>query len=183
MTTTEYSEAQAQLDLARRALDVQYVTSQTYPRGAYHATEPPRLVNSAEEALALGEGWSATPVGDDPVAPVLTALEPATAEIGVPSFTLSVRGTGFLAESVIVFNGFDEPTTVVSSTEVTTGVNMAVWTAPSLPLPVTVRTGVLVSNALTFTFLPMPPLRSAADPPRWMPPPGPRLTPTPVDRG
>jgi hypothetical protein len=54
---------------------------------------------------------------------------------------------------VIVFNGFDEPTTVVSPTEVTTGVNMAVWTGPSLPLPVGVRNGDgQVSDSLFFTF-------------------------------
>jgi hypothetical protein len=42
----------------------------------------------------------------------------------------------------------------VSTTEVTTGVNMAVWTGPSLPLPVLVRNGDVESNARTFTFTP-----------------------------
>jgi hypothetical protein len=84
---------------------------------------------------------------------VVTALDPATVAIGAPSFTLHVHGSGFAAGSVIVFNGYDEPTTVVSATEVTTGVNMAVWTAPSLPLPVTVRNGDGQESApLPFTF-------------------------------
>ena len=29
-----------------------------FPRYAYHATEPPRVINSQEEFEALGEGWS-----------------------------------------------------------------------------------------------------------------------------
>jgi hypothetical protein len=180
MTEAEYLAALASLDAERAALVYEYTTSQTYPRWAYHATEPAQLVDSDEEALALGEGWSATPVGDAP-RPVLTALVPDTVAIGEPSFTLHVHGTGFALDAVIVFNGFDEPTTVVSTTEVTTVVNMTVWTAPSAPLPVTVRQGVVVSHALPFTFLPAPPLRSAADP-------GPALgwpvrPPVPADRG
>jgi hypothetical protein len=71
--------------------------------------------------------------------PTVTALTPNTAAIGVPSFTLHVMGTGFVPGAVIVFNGYDEPTTRVSATEVTTGVDMTVWTAPSAPLPVLVR--------------------------------------------
>ncbi len=40
-------------------------------------------------------------MGDDPVAPVLEMLAPSTAEIGIPSFTLHVHGTGFVAESIM----------------------------------------------------------------------------------
>ena len=64
-------------------------------------------------------------MGDAPAPPVVTALEPDTAVLGTPSFTIHVHGTGFTAASVIVWNGSDELTTVVSATEVTTGVNMA----------------------------------------------------------
>jgi len=179
MPAHEYEAAKDQLALAARALDAQYTTSQTYPRWAYHATEPPRLIHSDEDAQALGEGWSPVPVGDEPAPPVVTALEPDTAVIGTPSFTLHVHGTGFLTGSVIVFNGFDEPTTVVSTTEVTTGVNMAVWAGPSEPLPVTVRNGAVVSNALTFTFTApeTPGLRLSGAPPVL------RGAPKPVDTG
>jgi hypothetical protein len=61
----------------------------------------------------------------------LTELEPATANIGDPSFTLHVHGTGFGPDSVIYFNGHPEPTTFVSQNEVTTGVDMNVWAGPS----------------------------------------------------
>ncbi len=151
MTEAEYQAQLMALDAERAALTLAYTTSQTYPRWAYHATEPERLVASDAEALALGPGWSPTPVAPPP--PVVTALVPDTAVIGSPSFTLHVHGTGFAPDAVIVFNGYDEPTTIVSPTEVTTGVNMAVWTAPSAPLPVAVRNpdGV-VSNDVPFTF-------------------------------
>jgi hypothetical protein len=104
-------------------------------------------------------------------APTVTALEPNVAVIGEPSFTLSVKGTGFAEGSVIVFNGYDEPTTVVSPTEVTTGINMDVWQGQSLPLPVTVRNlDGQVSNALTFTFNAAPEvLVAAAEPPKAQP--------------
>jgi len=93
------------------------------------------------------------PAAPPPAPPVLTSLDPDTAVIGVPPFTLHVHGTGFAPGAVIVFNGYTEPTTAVSDTELTTGVNMAVWTAPSVPLPVTVRNpDGTVSEALTFTF-------------------------------
>jgi IPT/TIG domain len=107
------------------------------------------------EPLVVEPGWTNVEPGDPaagPVAPVLASLTPTTAQIGDPDFTLHVTGTGFTAASVIVFNGFDEPTTLVSDTEITTGVNMSVWLAPTAPLPVVVRTDGAVSNALSFTF-------------------------------
>ena len=85
-------------------------------------------------------------------APTATSIVPASATIGDPSFTVHVHGTGFLPSSVIVWNGFDEPTTVVSPTELTTGVNMPLWQAP-VTVPVTVRTGdVHVTDPLLFEF-------------------------------
>lgn len=149
MTEAEYQASLAALDAERAALEQAFITSQTYPRVAYHASEPDQIVHSDAEALALGAGWSAVPVT---VPPVVTALEPDTAAIGDPSFTLHVLGTGFDAQSVIVFAGQDEPTTLVSPTEVTTGVNMAVWLGPDA-LPVLVRNGDgTASDARTFTF-------------------------------
>jgi hypothetical protein len=72
--------------------------------------------------------------------------------LGSPSFTLHVEGSGFGPDAVIVFAGIDEPTTVVSPTEVTTGINMAVWLGADT-VPVTVRNGTgTPSNAAMFTF-------------------------------
>jgi hypothetical protein len=107
------------------------------------------------EKAGIEPGWTNVEPGDPaagPVAPVLVSLTPTTAQIGDPDFILQVTGTGFTATSVIVFNGFDEPTTLISETEVTTGVNMTVWLTPTAPLPVVVRNDTAVSNALSFTF-------------------------------
>jgi hypothetical protein len=94
------------------------------------------------------EGWVDGPI----TPPTLTDLTPSTVALGSPDFTVHVMGSGFTSESVIVWNGYDEPTTVVSDTELTTGVNMAVWQAPAV-VPVQVRAGDgNLSNVLSFTF-------------------------------
>jgi hypothetical protein len=86
-----------------------------------------------------------------PVAPVLQSLDPPTAALGTPSFTLHVHGVGFAPDDVILWNGGAEATTFVSPTEVTTGVNMDT-AAYAVPIPVEVAGAGGVSNALTFTF-------------------------------
>lgn len=84
--------------------------------------------------------------------PTVTSLVPNSAEIGDPSFTLHVHGTNFNSGSIIIFAGQEEPTTVVSATELTTGVNMSVWLGPDvLPVSVLSSDGVL-SNSMSFTF-------------------------------
>jgi len=109
------------------------------------------LINGSLPVISAVRGAAFDPAAVP--APVVTSLTPATAVVGAPNFTLSVKGTGFVPGSRIVFNGFEEPTTYVSATELTTGVNMAVWTAPSAPLPVAVRAlDGEMSNAMNFTF-------------------------------
>lgn len=85
--------------------------------------------------------------------PTVTSLTPNSAEIGDPSFTLHVHGTNFKNTDKIVFAGVEEPTTFVSATELTTGVNMSVWAGPdALPVLVESADGVL-SEPMTFTFV------------------------------
>jgi hypothetical protein len=106
-------------------------------------------------------GWTEGAV----VAPTITTLTPATVALGAPDFTLQVTGTGFAPDSVIVGNGLDLATTVVSDTEVTTAVSMA--TATEGVVPVQVRAGGNLSNAADFTVTAV--TRSAAptpEPPR-----------------
>lgn len=84
--------------------------------------------------------------------PVVNSINPTTAVIGSPSFTLHVFGTNFNPDSVIVFAGVDEPTTYVSATELTTGVDMSVWLGADA-LPVTVRNmNGVQADPKTFTF-------------------------------
>ena len=109
------------------------------------------LVNGVTPIVRALRGPAFDPATD---APTLTSLTPSTAQIGAPSFTLHVIGTGFRADSVILWNGSAEPTTYVSPTEITTLVNMTTATTPAA-IPVAVQTaGGLVSNVLTFTLTP-----------------------------
>lgn len=81
----------------------------------------------------------------------VTSLTPSSTVIGSPSFDLHVLGTGFTPTSVITFNGLDEPTTFISASEVSTGVNMDVWLAPAV-VPVAVQTDGVTSESMNFTF-------------------------------
>ena len=90
------------------------------------------------------------PVGEFPEAPVLTSLEPATAVSGDADIVMKCIGSGFTDETVIKFGDFDEPTTLISDTEVSTGVKPSLF-APAA-VPVCVRNGPLYSESQTFTF-------------------------------
>jgi subtilisin family serine protease len=52
-------------------------------------------------------------------APTVTSVSPTTVPLDGPSYTLTVNGTGFVPTSVVTFNLYDQPTTYVSSTELT----------------------------------------------------------------
>lgn len=112
---------------------------------------------STDPSTASGEPTPPPPDGNGggggggDVAPTLTSLDPATAVLNDPDFTLHVHGSGFTASSVIVFAGQDEPIVFISATEITTIVK------PSLPwgavtVPVRVRNGTEESAPLDFTF-------------------------------
>jgi hypothetical protein len=133
------------------------VTARTYhtEHGQAHAEGETYAVTDralAETLRGIGfvsiEGWVDGPI----TPPTITGLTPSTVALGSPDFTVHVNGTGFTSESVIVWNGYDEPTTLVSDAELTTGVDMAVWQAPAT-VPVQVRAGDgNLSNVLSFTF-------------------------------
>jgi hypothetical protein len=104
--------------------------------------------------------WPGTPVSRvqagallismiDPIPPTIASLNPASAAIGDPSFTLHVIGANFRANSVINWNGSPEPTTYVSPTELTTQVDMSTATTPTA-IPVTVETFDRETAPLTF---------------------------------
>jgi hypothetical protein len=89
-------------------------------------------------------------------APVLTSIEPTSAQIGAESFQLVVSGHGLVQDvSVIVFAGQDEPSTLHANGTLTTGVNMSVWHGPDT-VEVRVRNGDKVSEPLQFTFTAAP---------------------------
>lgn len=92
--------------------------------------------------------------GGSVVSPVITSLSPNNVVLGSPSFTLHVRGNGFKAGSIIMFNGSEEVTTRVSDTELTTIVNMATALNPVVVPIAVVSTEGVISNTMSFEFLP-----------------------------
>ncbi|MBI5585936.1 MAG: DUF11 domain-containing protein [Deltaproteobacteria bacterium] len=87
--------------------------------------------------------------------PVLTSINPASAEAGGPAFTLTLDGGGFVAGSVVRWNGAERPTTFVSNIQLTGAIAAAdiaaVGTANVTvfnPLP-----GGGESNAVSFTII------------------------------
>jgi hypothetical protein len=105
---------------------------------------PQRL---ADELVGKGQ---AVVVAEDPD-PVLTAITPDAAVIGDPVLTLHCAGSGFSLISVVFFNDAPQPTTFVSPTELTIGVDPATASGP-LTVPVHVRNGARESTAFGFTF-------------------------------
>jgi hypothetical protein len=106
--------------------------------------------------IAKDEAWityEGAPAPPEPVAePTLDSLSPDTAIAGdAADITMSAIGTGFTANSIIVFNGYAEPTTFVSDTELTTGVKPSIFVVPAV-CPVEIHTGSLVTAPLDFTF-------------------------------
>lgn len=81
----------------------------------------------------------------------LAAIDPTTAEVGAADLTLTVTGTGFGPDSVIVFNGGEEETTIVSDTQLTTIVKPSTASG-AVAVPVWVRSGGEDSASIDFTF-------------------------------
>jgi hypothetical protein len=114
----------------------------------YHISETEMLTMVGPGKVHMG--------GDAPVIgtvpqPEVSGLEPNTAACGDPDLQLVITGTGFNEMTKIVFNGFDEPTALLSPTQVRTNVKPSLF-AVAVTLPVGVRTGSLKSNTLDFTF-------------------------------
>jgi hypothetical protein len=57
--------------------------------------------------------------------PAITSITPNPVSAGSPTFTLTVNGSNFVSTSVVDFNGAAQPTTFVSSTQLTTTITAA----------------------------------------------------------
>ena len=131
------------------------VVARTYhtENGAVHLEGETYAVTDralAETLRGIGfvsiDGWTDAAPSDPPT---IVALEPASAAIGAADFTLAVTGSGFTADSVIVWDGGDLATTVVSAAEVTGAIVMA--SAVEGVIPVCVRAGGILSAPASFT--------------------------------
>jgi hypothetical protein len=123
---------------------------------------------------AAGNRTTSGPVSvtvvNNPV-PVTTSLNPGSAVVGGPSFTLTVNGSGFVNSSVVRWNGSGRTTTFVSATQLTAAIPdtdiAALGTAQVTvfnPAP-----GGGTSNAQTFAISAAAPVTVTFDNP---PPPG-----------
>jgi hypothetical protein len=71
-------------------------------------------------------------------APTITSLSPSSTTAGGVAFTLTVNGTGFVAASVVNYNGSARTTTFVSATQVTAAITAPdIATAGTFPVTVT----------------------------------------------
>jgi subtilisin family serine protease len=72
------------------------------------------IVSSSALLWTIG---SSTPPNNS--SPTITSVSPTTVPLDGPSYTLTVNGTGFGPTSVVTFNLYDQPTTYVSSSQLT----------------------------------------------------------------
>ena len=88
----------------------------------------------------------------DPKHPTLTAVLPDTAEVGGPEITVAIYGTGFVPETVVLFDGTSRPTTYHGPNELSTVLNPVTATGPA-ELVVAARNGrVRTKEPFTFTL-------------------------------
>jgi IPT/TIG domain len=92
------------------------------------------------------------PDPEEPV-PTVTSILPNNVKVGGEDLVLSVYGTGFTENTVILFNNGEEPTEFVDASRVTTIVKPSTASGPAI-VPVTVKGAADVMN---FGFTPEDP--------------------------
>lgn len=93
-------------------------------------------------ASGCGYGSNYKAPGAMSAASSISALSPTSTGVGAPSFTLTVQGNGFSANSMLFFNGVAQPTTVVSAAQITAMISAAeVATTGTVPVYVRVSSG------------------------------------------
>src|SRR4029077_8762435 len=147
--------------------------AQAQPRAGENVVPKPTPTQEENDLAAAGvhietHEWDGTPLQNKPpytteppdqpdaLSPVVDSLSPNMAMAGDPVYiTMVVNGSGFMSGTVIVFNGFDEPTTFISNTQVSTGVKPSLFVVPA-ECPVGVRNGSIKSNEMIFAFVESP---------------------------
>lgn len=85
-------------------------------------------------------------------APHISSISPSAATAGGPAFTLTVNGSGFSTGAVVHWNSTVLATSVVSATQLTAPVLASLIAAPG-SAQITVVSGGITSNAVTFTIV------------------------------
>jgi hypothetical protein len=96
--------------------------------------------------------------------PVVSSLSPAGAAAGGSAFTLTVTGSGFVASSVVRWNGATRPTTVVNGNQIQAAIgagDIAVLGTAQVTVFTPPPAGG-ISSSLTFTVSPPPSLTVSA---------------------
>ena len=119
-------------------------------------------------ASAISLWVAAIAPGQAQITPVISSINPASVTAGGPTFTLTVTGSGFLANSVVQINGSNRPTVYVSGLKLTATIFATDIATPGT-LVVTVFNpfaagGGLTSNGVQFaaSAAPAPALISAS---------------------
>jgi hypothetical protein len=116
-------------------------------------TRPVTVVNPG----AIASNALTFTITTPPPAATLTSLSPSNKVAGLPAFTLTVNGTGFVAGATVRWNGVARTTTFVNSGQLTAAIaGSDIATAGTRPVTV-VNPGAIASNALTFTITTPPP--------------------------
>jgi hypothetical protein len=132
-------------------------TSQTYDGEA-----DPAVIIKARNNLRVLEQNPGASAGIPAQLPTITMLEPAEAEVGGSDIELHVIGTAFTADTQIIFNGGQEPTTHYSDTDISTVVKPSL-VSEAVIVPVLVRNATGESNPLDFEFFEYEPITRSED--------------------
>lgn len=110
--------------------------------------------------------WTSLSTATPNPMPTTTGLSPNSATAQSLGFTLTVNGTDFSPSSVVRWNGWDQPTTYVSATQLTATVAATniVSSGTALVTVFTPPAGGGVSNSQVFTILAGPPVISRISP-------------------
>ena len=107
--------------------------------------------------------WATAALG---IQPVITALDPLTATVNDPAFTLTIEGSGFISGTVALWGGNELPTTLVNSEHMTATVSSshlqvagAFNVGARSPAP-----GDFASNQLPFNVEALPPTIASLSP-------------------
>jgi hypothetical protein len=111
------------------------------------------------DSITLTSGGATSNAATFTVTPTVTSLSPNSATAGGPGFTLTVNGTGFSSGATVNFNGTTLSTTVANPTQLTAAVSASLISSAG-SFPVSVTSGGLTSNSVTFTVVPAPSVSS-----------------------
>ncbi|HEX3681770.1 MAG TPA: IPT/TIG domain-containing protein [Bryobacteraceae bacterium] len=127
------------------------------------ATVPASLITTAGTfPVTLTTGGVTSNSATFTVVPALASISPTSATAGSSGFTLTVNGAGFTPGAAVQWNGSNLATSFVSSTQLKAPVLSNLIASPGTA-QVTVQSGGVTSNAVTFTIL-APPTISSINP-------------------